>query len=119
MVRRFDLLLPGPGDTTTTQLVEAVSSQGFALGQFAIDQNGLYEIKVVSEPAMVSQILQLNVTGDAGAMVTAIAPTVEIESTAINEGSPTTDGTLTPGDIDFNPALSFGVWLAALLVLLD
>jgi len=106
------------GDMTTTQQVDAVSSQGLAFGQFAIDITGLYEIKVISEPAMLSQILQLNVTGDAGAMVTAIAPTAEVQTTAIGEDSgeiPVTQGL---ADSVSNNAFSFGVWIVVFLILL-
>ena len=62
-------------ETTTTQQIDAVTSAGVATGQFTIDLKGLYEIKVISEPALVSNILQLNVINDTGAIVTALAPT--------------------------------------------
>ncbi|MGA9398756.1 MAG: glycoside hydrolase family 3 N-terminal domain-containing protein, partial [Anaerolineaceae bacterium] len=106
------------GDMTTTQQVDAVSSQGFAFGQFTIDSTGLYEIKVISEPAMVSQILQLNVTSDAGAIVTAIAPTAEVQSTSIGEGSGETPVTQGFVDIESINVFSFGLWISALLILL-
>jgi beta-N-acetylhexosaminidase len=105
-------------ESTTTQQIDAVTSDGIATGQFIIDSKGLYEIKVVSEPALVSQILQLNVINDSGAIVTALAPTpivaevsetgdaAEVQVTQDAEGGP-------DGRSSF-----FGSWLVSLLVLL-
>jgi beta-N-acetylhexosaminidase len=106
------------GDTTTTQQVDAVTSDGFAFGKFTIDSRGLYDIKVVSEPALVSQILLLNVTSEMSAIVTAVAPTaitespIDSESDGVTKTAPETDSG------ESTRATSFGVWFAALLILL-
>jgi beta-N-acetylhexosaminidase len=60
------------------QQVDAVTSQGVALATFSIERPGLLEIRAVSEPAMTSVILQMDVSGDAFS-VTVVAPTSEVE----------------------------------------
>jgi beta-N-acetylhexosaminidase len=105
------------GDTTSSQQVDAESMRGIASGQFVIDTTGLYEIRAISEPAMISQILQLNVTHETGAMVTEIAPTAEPQSTVFNEES-VFSATQVPFEEDSHDALPFGAWFIALLMLL-
>jgi beta-N-acetylhexosaminidase len=104
--------------STTQQVVDAVTSNGIATGQFTIDSKGLYDIKVVSEPAMVSNILQLNVTSDSGAIVTAIAPTPVTETTPNDGIAGEVQITQTTNESESSKASSFGIWIAALLVLL-
>jgi len=105
-------------ESTTTQQVDAVTIDGVATGQFTIDSKGLYEIKVISEPAMVSRILQLNVISDSGAIVTALAPTPIVASTPNNGNENETQATLAANGGQEKQTSSFGYWLAALLVLL-
>jgi beta-N-acetylhexosaminidase len=105
-------------ETTTTQQIDAVTSEGVATGQFTIDLKGLYEIKVISEPALVSNILQLNVINDTGAIVTALAPTPFVAAVPDAGNSAEVQVTQTAGGgVDEQPSF-FGSWLAALLVLL-
>jgi beta-N-acetylhexosaminidase len=105
-------------ESTTTQQIDAVTSDGVATGQFTIDQKGLYEIKVISEPALVSNILQLNVINDSGAIVTALAPTPVVAAEPNDGNSPEVQVTQAAGGEDDGQPSFFGYWLAALLVLL-
>lgn len=106
-------------ETTTSQQVDSVTSNGMAKIQFTIDSKGLYEIKVISEPALASQILQLNVTSDSGAVVTAIEPTPVMQSTLTTGNEGEIVQTQTPGEKDGSKLPAFGVWLAALILLLS
>ena len=63
------------GETDTTQQIEAPTNQGIAHAVYRIQTPGFLEIKVVSEPATVSEILRLDVSSNQAAAVTAIAPT--------------------------------------------
>jgi beta-N-acetylhexosaminidase len=104
-------------ETTTTQQFDSITSAGMAKSQFIIDSKGLYEIKVVSEPALASQILQLNVTNDSGAIVTAIEPTPVIQSSPVAGGEETLPQDQA-GDEGVSRFPPFGAWFAALLILL-
>jgi beta-N-acetylhexosaminidase len=106
-------------ETTTSQQIDSVTSDGMAKIQFTIDSKGLYEIKVISEPALASQILQLNVTSDSGAFVTAIEPTPLMQSTPGNGNEGEIVQTQSAGEKDGSRFPAFGVWLAALLLLLS
>lgn len=59
----------------TLQQIETVTTQGVARAAYRIQSRGLIEARAVSDPAITSQILRLDVsTGEAG-VITAIAPT--------------------------------------------
>ncbi|MBN2678285.1 MAG: hypothetical protein JXR32_09540 [Anaerolineaceae bacterium] len=105
------------GETTTTHQVDAVTSDGYANGEFTIDLKGLYEIKTISEPAVVSNILQLNVTSDQGAIVTALAPTDVVEMTPVAGDS--AEPVSTPVvDLESRKPSFMDEWFAALILLL-
>jgi beta-N-acetylhexosaminidase len=63
------------GESGLIQQVEAPTTQGMAIAAFRLDQPGLIQINATSEPARVSDTLQLNVTKE-GATVIIITPTV-------------------------------------------
>lgn len=106
-------------EKSIVQQVETVTKAGVAHASFRIQASGLLEVRAVCEPAMTSQILQLDVTGTEGAQVTAIAPTPLPTQTAApeptQEPTPTVVPTITAGEIR---ARSFGGWLAGLMVLI-
>lgn len=68
---RFSL---SQGETGLFQQVEAVTSQGVAVAAFRLDRPGLIEIRASSEPAKVSDTIQLDVTKE-GATIIIITPT--------------------------------------------
>lgn len=69
------------GESGTVQQVETVTTQGVARSSFRIQNPGLLEIRVVSDPATASDILRLDVPADEAVAVTAIAPTPIITET--------------------------------------
>ncbi len=74
----FSLSLGGEGGLL--QSLDTVTTQGVARASFNIDRAGTLEIRAISEPAMVSVILQLEVTSE-GFSATVLAPTPEITIT--------------------------------------
>lgn len=60
-VVQFSMLLTGEGSGILQQ-VDAVTSKGVARAAFGLDKPGLLEIRVVSEPAVISEVLKLDVT---------------------------------------------------------
>jgi len=57
------------------QQVEATTTDGMARASFTIDKPGKVEIRVISEPAVVSQVLQFDAT-DTGVAVTIVVPEI-------------------------------------------
>ncbi len=106
-------------EKSIVQQVETVTAGGYARTSFRIQNSGLLEVRVISEPALTSQILQLDVSESGGAQVTALAPspipspTMTLEPT--KEQTPTPVPTITAGEIR---ARSFGGWLAGLMILI-
>lgn len=72
-VVRFLFTLGGEGGTA--QQIETVTTNGVARATYPIQSQGLLEIRVVSDPATVSQILRLDIRSNQAAAVTAIVPT--------------------------------------------
>jgi len=81
-VVQFSMMLTGEGGGILKQ-VEAVTTQGVARAAFGLDKPGLLEIKVTSEPAVISEVLQLDVSQSGAVAVTVVVPdlTQSIEPT--------------------------------------
>ena len=62
-------------DTANTQTFEAYTNQGVAQISYQIQFPGLTQIKVICEPAQVSQIIVLDIGGENGGEITTILPT--------------------------------------------
>jgi len=79
------------------ETVETVTTKGIARTTYRIASKGILEIRVQSEPALVSQTLQLNIT-DSGGVITAIEPTVKpTEPSATQDGQqPQSTASLVP-----------------------
>ena len=87
---------------------------GIAQASFTIDQPGKVEIRVVSEPAVVSDVLQFDATSE-GVAVTVVVPEVTTGNTEIDPPTPTVvveNDLISP---DGYPRI--GVWLLVLLAL--
>ena len=82
-VVQFSMVLTGEGGGILQQ-VEAVTTQGVARASFGLDKPGLLEIRVSSEPAVVSEVLQLDVSQSGAVAVTVVVP----ELTQSTESSP-------------------------------
>lgn len=65
------------GESGLFQQVDVVTSQGVAIVAYRLDKPGLVEIRAVSEPARVSDTIQLDVTNE-GVSVLISTPTSEI-----------------------------------------
>ncbi len=72
-VVQFSMLLTGEGGGIIKQ-VDAVTTQGIARAAFGLDKPGLLEIKAASEPAIISEVLQLDVSQSGAVAVTIRTP---------------------------------------------
>ncbi len=72
-VVQFSMLLTGEGGGILQQ-VESVTTGGVARAAFGLDKPGLLEIRVTSEPATISEVLQLDVSQSGEVVVTVVVP---------------------------------------------
>lgn len=110
---RFTVAMSGEGGVI--QQVDAVTSGGVAHASFGIDRAGLLELRVTSDPALTSVVLQLDVSSE-GFSVTVVAPT------SVAGPTPTPDAGLAPGGGNGRSALAggspgFAGWFVMLLLL--
>jgi hypothetical protein len=110
----FSMELRGEGGSILQQQ-EATTTQGIAKVAFGLEKPGLLEIHAASDPARISQVLQLNVSS-AGepAAVTVIVPQF---TPAVQEPS---GMTAIPEEDDFvtrTGALRFSAWVVTILLL--
>jgi beta-N-acetylhexosaminidase len=83
-VVRFTMLLSGEGGGIIQQ-VDQVTTRGVARASFALEKPGLIEIRASSEPATLSNVIQLDVNSSQPVAVTVISlmPTETLEPTPI------------------------------------
>jgi beta-N-acetylhexosaminidase len=81
-VVQFSMMLTGEGGGILKK-VDAVTTQGVARAAFGLDKPGLLEIHVTSEPAVISNVLQLDVSQSGAVAVIVVTPelTQSIEPT--------------------------------------
>lgn len=98
--------------------IETQTENGIARTMYRIQKTGVYEIRVTADPALVSQILSLDITDDGG-QITSFQPTIAPTGMAT-----TTDSTGLVETPDVKPStnhelgyLSFGDWLVATLLI--
>ncbi|MBK8428814.1 MAG: hypothetical protein IPL27_23975 [Lewinellaceae bacterium] len=114
MVVQFSMLLIGEGGGILQQ-VESVTTQGVARASFGLDKPGLLEIRVASEPAVISEVVQLDVSQSGAVAVTVVVP----ELTQSLEATPEA-----PVEVVEDPFISvdgfprFSAWVIAMLVIL-
>jgi len=72
-VVQFSMMLTGEGGGILKQ-VDSVTTQGVARAAFGLDKPGLLEIHVTSEPALISESLQLDVSQSGAVAVTVVVP---------------------------------------------
>lgn len=113
-VVRFSMMLTGEGGGILQQ-VEAITTQGVARAAFGLDKPGLLEIRVASEPAIISEVLQLDVSQSGAVAVTVVVPelTQSIEPTPAAPVVEEEDGYIS---LDGYPR--FSAWLAAMFLIL-
>ena len=72
-VVRFTMLLSGEGGGIIQQ-VDQVTTRGVARASFALEKPGLVEIRASSDPATISETIQIDVSSGQAAPITVIAP---------------------------------------------
>ncbi len=114
-VVHFSMTLTGEGGGVLQQ-VDAVTTQGVARVSFGLDKPGLLQIRASSDPATISEVLQLDVSsGGEPAAVTVIIPQLT------QAGTPQQTQTPQPQQDDFvTPQGSprFTAWLLTMLLLI-
>jgi beta-N-acetylhexosaminidase len=81
------------GDNSTTQQIDATTTQGVAHASYHIQTPGTINIRVTSDPATVSDVLQLQVVAGQPGAVIAISPTL---APTLGSGTLTTENPATP-----------------------
>lgn len=114
-VVHFSITLTGEGGGVLQQ-ADAVTTQGVARVSFGLDKPGLLQIRASSDPAAISEVLQLDVSsGGVPAAVTVIIPQLT------QAGTPQQPQTPQPPQDDFvTPQGSprFTAWLLTMLLLI-
>ncbi len=95
------------------QQFEAPTLSGVARASFIIDKPGKVEIRVVSEPALISEVLQFDAS-DAGVAVTVVVPVVSTTPVLV---TPTPTAVQTSDLISPEGYPRLGAWMLALLAL--
>jgi beta-N-acetylhexosaminidase len=81
-------------DGNVDQQVEATTTDGIAHAVYRIQNPGLMEIRVASDPALVSDVLQLDISDDGEAIIITVIPTPTGDATTTPQ--PTLTPTITP-----------------------
>lgn len=113
-VVRFSMLLTGEGGGILQQ-VETVTADGVARAAFGLDKPGLLEIRASSEPAVISEVLQLDVSQSGEVAVTLVVPELTQSSAAatpIPPAAPEPDPFVSPEGYPRISAWSFAMLLA-------
>jgi beta-N-acetylhexosaminidase len=108
---QFSMMLTGEGGGILQQ-VDAVTTQGVARASFGLDKPGLLEIHVTSEPARISEVLQLDVSQSGAVAVTVVIP--ELTQT-ISPTPESTVVTVVEGYISTEGYPRFSAWIVAML----
>lgn len=86
-VVRFSMNLTGEGGNILQQ-ADANTTAGIARVSFGLDKPGLLEIRAASDPATLSEVLQLDVSAGQPAAVTVIVPMLSTETPAAATATP-------------------------------
>lgn len=114
-VVHFSMTLTGEGGNVLQQ-ADAVTTQGVARVSFGLDKPGLLQIRATSDPATISEVLQLDVSSiGQPAAVTVIVPqlTQDITPQETQTPQPVSDDFVTP---EGSPR--FTAWLLTMLMLI-
>jgi beta-N-acetylhexosaminidase len=105
------------GETVTTQQIESTTRDGIARASYRISDRGMLQIHVISEPALTSEILQLDVRSDIGAAITAVAPTPVPTETPVATITTTVQPTEVNGTIQNETKPGGWVWFFSMALL--
>jgi len=114
-VVRFLLVMPEEGGSVIEQK-DVVTLSGIGRTSFKLDRFGLIEIRAVSEPASISEALQVDVSRGALAAVTVVAPPPLGTSEAAVETTPVPAETHRDG-LTANGYPRLGGWLLVIILL--
>jgi beta-N-acetylhexosaminidase len=114
-VVQFSMTLIGEGGGILQQ-VDAVTIQGVARASFGLDKPGLLEIRASSEPAMVSEVLQMDVSQSGAVAVTVVVPQLTVTSPGSTPASPV--AAPETGFISVQGRPKLGAWLVSMFFLL-
>ena len=106
------------GDSSTVQQIETTTVQGVARAVYRIQSPGLMDIRVTSDPAVVSTQLRLDVGAGQAAVVMEITPTLPTTPTIepTETPTPTLEPTPTVEETSEPPEANTAGWLAAMLL---
>jgi len=110
-VVQFSMKLTGEG-AGILQQEDAVTTQGVARAAFGLDKPGLLEISVVSEPAVISEVVQLDVSQSGAVAVTVVVPEL---TEAIEPTPEATPVEVVDAYISKEGYPRFSAWLVAML----
>lgn len=114
-VVQFSMNLTGEGGGILQQ-ADAITSQGIARVSFGLDKPGLLQIRATSDPARVSDVLQLDVSsGGQAAAVTVIVPQLT-QQTPVQVGR--TPVAASDEFVTGRGSLKFSAWILTILLLL-
>ena len=106
------------GESGLFQQVDSVTSQGVAVAAFRLERPGLIEIRASSEPAKVSDPIQLDVTNE-GVTIIVITPTMLPVTPSATATEPAPTPTATPSPlVTMKGYPTFFGWLLVLLVMM-
>jgi hypothetical protein len=110
-VVQFTMLLSGQGGRIIQQS-DQITVRGVAQASFSLEQPGLVEIRASSDPATISEVIQLDVSSGQPAAITVIAPfpTETLEPTPIPPTPVEVDPWVTPEGYPL-----FSSWMFAIL----
>ena len=112
-VVQFSMVVTGESGGILQQ-VESTTTQGMARASFGLDKPGLLEIRVSSEPAVISEVLQLDVSQSGEAAVTVVVPEL---TQSIEPVLPSPEVVEEEGFISSEGYPRFPAWLVAMLVI--
>lgn len=104
------------GESGVVQQVETVTKDGVAKASYRLQAPGTYEFRVVSDQAVTSEILRLEIIGNTPAAVTEIVPTATPtpEPTSTPTPTPTPTVEVTPPPVVKTSVLDWSVSILAL-----
>ena len=109
---QFSMMLTGEGGGILQQ-VDAETSQGVARAAFGLDKPGLLEIRVVSEPASISNVLQMDVSQSGAVAVTVVVPELTEPAVEPTPEAPVVEAV--EGYISTEGYPRFSAWIIAML----
>lgn len=112
-VVQFSMELTGEGGGILQQVITE-TAQGVARASFGLDKPGLLEIRAASEPAKISQVLQLDVSQSGPVAVTVVVPqlTESVEPVPVTPQPPPEDEFVTPEGYP-----RFSAWFLAMFLI--